>query len=503
MRRTQAAVSAGLSLALLAAGVEGARALAPSAAADAPASGAAESGTLVAHLDDPRTVAVPYDGAESQARLSVSVGQHVHAGQELAATADEAVRQAVRDARVNLTLAQQQAAAAAAPPTVEQVQLDRANIRQAELAYRSMCLALRQAEQHADYDWPDQHAILGVARHKVLANLHDRSRVSENIDNHERSRSQTVAPPPPATATTTDFHRSLHNDRATALQTRSAIAGAQLDLAYAEHGLGVTLLNDVQQLHQLRAQVAEARNRVWVAVAQKNFNEHNGQSTAKGALHRARKQARIAQSLAQSSVVRAPVDAVVVSVVGPDRPGPTGSGPAALLAGGLLASPGAGEAHGYIVLADQTHRSVTARVPRHQAGTVVPGQQTTVSFPATGATVPGVVSEVDHDGARAFRVHIDLDDRAGGMALGRSATVRILAADQPAAVAVPSAALIPAGRGTLLAVQRGGDVLKLPVTVAESGPTQSLVHSGFLKPGDLVITPEPLRPRRSGRRRPS
>jgi macrolide-specific efflux system membrane fusion protein len=149
---------------------------------------------------------------------------------------------------------------------------------------------------------------------------------------------------------------------------------------------------------------------------------------------------------------------------------------------------------GFIILADLTHKYVTAQVDEADVGKIQPGQPANVTFPATGAKVAGTVEKVYEqeiviNNVVEYNVDILLNDVGSTLKLGQSATVQIVTSAKQNVMSVPNAAIIHAGDQSLLQVRRGTQLMKIPVTIGLVGDTATEVSSPLLKAGDVVVRP--------------
>jgi hypothetical protein len=149
---------------------------------------------------------------------------------------------------------------------------------------------------------------------------------------------------------------------------------------------------------------------------------------------------------------------------------------------------------GFVILADLTHKFVTAQVDEADVGKIQPGQQANVTFPATGAKVAGTVDKVYEqeiviNNVVEYNVDILLNDAASTLKLGQSATVQIVTSAKQNVMSVPNAAIIRAGDQSILQVRRGTQLMKIPVTIGLIGDTSTEVSSPLLKAGDVVVLP--------------
>jgi multidrug efflux pump subunit AcrA (membrane-fusion protein) len=148
-----------------------------------------------------------------------------------------------------------------------------------------------------------------------------------------------------------------------------------------------------------------------------------------------------------------------------------------------------------VVVADLSHRAVTAQVAEKDIRKIRTGQSASVTFPATGAVVTGTVDAIDLEETVVnhvveYNVRIDLQDGAATEQLGQSASVMITTASRSDVLTVPNRAVSPTGDGKgIVTVKRGDDQVKVPVTVGLIGERSTEIASPMLKAGDLVVVP--------------
>jgi hypothetical protein len=295
------------------------------------------------------------------------------------------------------------------------------------------------------------------------------------------------------------------NRNITASTSRSSVATALSDLSAAARTRATTLLADEQQIRTLTGQARLAARDLQAAVAAVPSDPSGAQfgpiERARAGLEQARVDVRRAKADLADTVLRAPFDGTVVDIAGG-----VGESPAAAARGsvatssnpagnGVVEDRNPATATGFVVLADLTHRAVTARVAEEHIDQVKVGQPAVVTFPATGTVVTGTVSSVAVQETVAehvvyYNVGIDLDDRAAGQKLGQTASVVITTGGPaPSTLQVPNAAYSRVGDQTIVSVLRQGRLMKMPVTLGVIGPRQSSISSPLLRPDDLVVVP--------------
>jgi hypothetical protein len=223
-------------------------------------------------------------------------------------------------------------------------------------------------------------------------------------------------------------------------------------------------------------------------------------ATARGQVQDALATVKDAKDALADTVLRAPFAGKVVDIAGNVGETPIGAVRGTAAASASPNGPGAVENRkpatqsGFIILADLTHKYVTAQVDEADVGKIQPGQPANVTFPATGAKVAGTVEKVYEqeiviNNVVEYNVDILLQDVDSTLKLGQSATVQIVTSAKQNVLSVPNSAIIRAGDQSLLQVRRGTQLMKIPVTIGLIGDTATEVSSPLLKAGDVVVLP--------------
>jgi multidrug efflux pump subunit AcrA (membrane-fusion protein) len=508
MNRRKVVMHTGMSVLLLAAGVEASRAAAtatfPSPDPTPTPSGrptTAVVGTVIAtaNLNAPQTVGVTFSGSPGiVTAVPVKIGDHVRKGQPLAASDDRAARHALQEAEAGVASAKGDLLDA-----LSSVRSTRAAVAQAQQALCNARLAVHQARATLRLDAATQADAVHAAELKVYAARRDVTRTASSARTATRA---TVHPLiPPAAAATTDIRVANRNRNIVASTSRSSVATALSDLSAAARTRATTLLADAQQVRTLIGQAQLAARDLDAAAAAVPSDPSGTQfgptERAQAGLKQARVEVRKAKADLDDTVLRAPFDGTVLDIAGG-----VGETPAAAARGsvatssnpagnGVVEGRNAATASGFVVLADLTHRAVTARVDEEHIGQVKVGQPAVVTFPATGTVVTGTVSSVALQETVAehvvyYNVDIDLDDRAATQKLGQTASVVITTGGaQPSGLQVPNAAYSRVGGKTIVSVLRQGRLMRMPVTLGVIGARESQISSPLLHPDDLVVVP--------------
>lgn len=282
------------------------------------------------------------------------------------------------------------------------------------------------------------------------------------------------------------------------------MAGARSKLTAAATTRDAAALANDQALGRLHHAATLAARRLQAARAAAEVSAEGGTpgqvAAAKALLRDARAQLVDGREAVADTILRAPFKGTVIDIAG--GVGETPVGAVRGTSSGGAGGPGVAENRnpatqsGFVVLADLTHKSVTARVAERDVARVRVGQPATVVFPATGARVEGVVRTVAEqetlvDKVVAYNVGVSLKEPAAALRLGQSGSVRILTGEERKPRTVPNAAVLRSGERSLVQVRRGDRLVKLPVTVRPVDDSTSEVSSPLLRPDDEIVLPAP------------
>jgi len=517
MNRTRVAVKTGISAILIAAGVDAVHSASgskPAAAHTATVEAVSSTVTATANLDAPSTVGVAFTTPGIVTAVPVKIGQEVQKGDVLAELDD-------RDAKENLHHAQGQLVSAEGEFLNAKAQV-RNSVAEVAVARQVLCdarLAVSQAIAKEQLDTREQDAAVRAAEAVLDAAQRNISRSRSVARTNTDTTITGIMPPTPAKATNAQIATRTSN--VTASTSLSSVAAASSALLAAQEKRASTLLADRQQVQTLigAAQLAQANlNKAIADVPASPSGAAFGPTTqAEGVVQQARAQVKLAQIALSNTRLRAPFAGTVVDILGvageSSSVASRGTTPPNQAGPGLVENRSPSTPSGFVVLADLTHKAVTAQVRETDIGKVRVGQPTNVTFPATGAVVTGVVSDVAvqetliNNGAAvvsgagvtvplvAYNVKIDLDGSAPAQKLGQSATVVITTADSAEKqFEVPNAAYTRVGKQAIVAVERGEHLVKVPVTVDLVGDHTSQISSPLLHQGDLVVIPQRSRP---------
>jgi multidrug efflux pump subunit AcrA (membrane-fusion protein) len=465
---------------------------------------------VAGNLDSPRTVGVTFNGTPGLVtKLPVHVGDEVAQGQELAEVDNRAATRQLELAQAALVTAKGQLATAR-----ETLDGDKASVGAALRTYRNAIGAARDAAQKLHVDADGQDNLVEAQQLNLDANRRDETVQRSSTASRTRLRNATTttnapAAPPnfPGTLTTDTNSVTAQRQRSNSVTrstTRSAVAAAGVQLTGAQATRATTIVTDEQNVRQMVRAAKLARADVAVALAANGVGHRCSCAPgliqqAKGAVKNAQAQIDQAKDALADTVLKAPFKGTVIDIAGDVGETPaaaargTASPPASPNGPGAVEDRRPATESGFLVLADLSHRAVTAQVAEKDIRKIKTGQSAQVTFPATGAVVAGTVSFLDLEETVVnhvveYNVKIDLDGRAVEQMLGQSASVVITTASHPDVLKVPGTAVHPTadGKGTVT-VKRGDDYLKVPVAVGLVGDDSTEVSSPLLKPGDLVV----------------
>lgn len=510
MEKKKAVIYTGLSVALAVSAVQAVRIIGDPGQPPTPEQTAtAELGTVAStvsaagNLNAPTTLGLVFARNAGDPGLvtavDVAVGDMVQKGQPLAKVDD-------RPARNELALANAAALSAKAQLTTAK-QLVRAGRSQVAAAAQTLDnaeVAVVLAKRRVRLTAGTSAALIGAAERQVDAARRDVTVVRERKASATRQLTTTTPLVPPAAATTNaTLQRSQELQvRAQTSSTRSAVADAAARAVTAQTNRATALVTAKQDVVTRIGEAELARRNVGVAAATNGVDGRYGTpgviATAKAAIANAKAQVNVAKTSLDNTVLKAPVNGTIVYVAGSVGETPVGAprGSASLSATpngrGAVEDRRTATESGFVVMADLTHREVTALVDEADIGKVESGQKVAVTFPSTGTEVAGTVRSQDVqetvlNNVLQYRVQIALDGDASKLKLGQSASVTITTAERRNVLEVPNAAVRQAGQQAIVTVKRGTDNVVVPVTVGLVGDLNTEVTSPLLKPGDVVV----------------
>lgn len=452
--------------------------------------------TTTGNMDTPHTVGLPFSGQPGLVKaIYTKIGDDVKAGQKLAAVDDRAARAQYQHALAQLVQARGALLTAQNPETAQEHQLDQANIASSIQDLANAQLAVKHAREKLAADVIEQNRLVAAAQRNV-------TRTASAAANRARDFSRTVTTQtnPQSTNTTTSNTRSSHVERDRSIQASTSTQAVAQAVAQRTQ----VLLQDQQDIRRLKNEATLAARNLSVARAQAAVNAQGGHPgdilTARGQIFDAEASLRDARNALSDTVLRAPFAGKVVDIAGNVGETPVGAVRGTAATSASPNGPGAVENRkpatqsGFVILADLTHKYVTAQVDEADVGKIQPGQPANVTFPATGAKVSGTVEkiyeqEIVINNVVEYNVDILLNDVGPTIKLGQSATVQIVTAAQQNVLSVPNQAIIHAGDQSILQVRRGTQLMKIPVKVGLVGDTSTEVSSPLLKAGDVVVLP--------------
>jgi multidrug efflux pump subunit AcrA (membrane-fusion protein) len=394
----------------------------------------------------------------------VKPGQKVTAGQKLARIDDTAARQNLQAAEAQLVSAQAQHDQTVSGGTAVQRRKDQLAIESARLSVRSANNTLATAKHQLAADTVQQNQLVAQAQLSLRSGTGTQAQLTQA----EQTRTNTLA-----------------KDRQAITQAQQQVAGAKNQLAQQE-------LTAEQNQNPTAASIAQANaslNSAKISVAQ-------------------------ARKAVDQTVLTAPQAGTVISVsakVGQTAGGGgssassssgSGSGSGSASSGGgsssgsgtAGSSQSSGSSSSFIVIADLATMTVTANIAEADAASVKAGQEASVTFPATGTTAPGKVTEValssiSSNNVIQYPVTVTLQNVPGSIRLGATATVSITTGSVDDALYVPSSAVTSVGRAHTVTVVRGSTQTVVPVQIGLVGDRGTQILGG-LSAGDVVALPQ-------------
>jgi multidrug efflux pump subunit AcrA (membrane-fusion protein) len=402
----------------------------------------------------------------------VKPGQKVTAGQKLARIDDTSAQQTLQTAQAQLASAQAQYDQTVGGGTAVQRQKDRLAVEAAQLSLRSANGALDTAKQQLATDTVQQNQLVAQAQ----AGLRSGTGTQAQVTQAEQTRANTLA------------------------RDRQAITQAQQQVAGAKNQLAQQKLSALQNQHPTAASIAQAKavlNSARVSVAQARKAVDQTQLTAPQAGTVISVSAEVGQTASGGGLSSGSTSG---SLSGGSSGSGAGSGSASSSGGsgggsGATASgSSSGSSSSFIVIADLTTMTVTANITEADAAAVKVGQEASVTFPATGTSVPGKVtqialSSITSNNVVQYPVTVTLQNVPDSIRLGATATVSITTSSVDDVLYVPSGAVTSLGPTHTVTVIRGSTRTVVPVRVGLVGNRGTQILSG-LSAGDVVALPQ-------------
>lgn len=459
--------------------------------------------TTTGNMDSPRTVGLPFSGQPGLVKaIYTKIGDDVKAGQKLAAVDDRAARAQYQHALAQLVQARGALLTAQNPETAQEHQLDQANIASSIQDLANAQLAVKHAREKLAADVIEQNRLVAAAQRNVTRTASAAASATATASRQRQTVTDLTANPPAVTSDT--LTRTNSRSRSANRQRQITAETSTQAVAQAVAQRTQVLLQDQQDIRRLKNEATLAARNLSVARAQAAVNAQGGHPgdilTARGQIFDAEASLRDARNALSDTVLRAPFAGKVVDIAGNVGETPVGAVRGTAATSASPNGPGAVENRkpatqsGFVILADLTHKYVTAQVDEADVGKIQPGQPANVTFPATGAKVSGTVEkiyeqEIVINNVVEYNVDILLNDVGPTIKLGQSATVQIVTAAQQNVLSVPNQAIIHAGDQNILQVRRGTQLMKIPVKVGLVGDTSTEVSSPLLKAGDVVVLP--------------
>jgi multidrug efflux pump subunit AcrA (membrane-fusion protein) len=446
-------------------------------------------------------------------KIYVKQGQRVAKGQRLLRIADTSARQSLKSAEANLASAEANMKTTTQGPSTEDQQLNDTSVQSAQTSLDNAETALTHAEQTYTLDKRQQDELVSDASNALAAAKKQKREDQQDLADAKHAM---AAAKRAGNASEVSTQQSKINTLQNTLRTdQSSINSAESSLSQAKQTRAKTLLSDRQAIETQAGQVDSAKKTLASEKAQRASNE---QGPRKGAVESAQAQidsakvsVREAQQTLANTVLRAPVAGTVSKIaakVGESSgaaaasttsSSASGAGAnsspsasAGSAAGGGSATTGGGSA-ALVTLVDLLHKEVVASVAEADVVKVKPGQSSSVLFPASNRTLPGVVTEIDTDSTVVnnvvqYDVTVDLTSAASSIKLGQTASVTITTATHQNVLYVPTSAITVSGdRATVIRRTSGVDSV-VEVQPGLVGANGTEIVRG-LQTGDRVVLP--------------
>jgi HlyD family secretion protein len=445
-------------------------------------------------------------------KIYVKKGQRVAKGQRLLRVDDTSARQSLKSAEANLASAEANMKTTTQGPSAKDQQLNDTSVQSAQTSLDNAETALTHAEQTYTLDKRQQDELVSDTGNALAAAK--RQKRKDQQDLADAKRALAAAKRAGNTSEVSTQQSKINTLQNTLRADQSTINSAESSLSQAKQTRDKTLLSDRQAIETQAGQVDSAKKTLASEKAQRASNE---QGPRKGAVESAQAQidsakvsVREAQQTLANTVLRAPVAGTVSNIaakVGESSGAAAASAASSASGAGANSSPSAsagsaagggsattgGGSSALVTLVDLFHKEVVASVAEADVVKVKPGQSTSVLFPASNRTLPGLVTEIDTESTVVnnvvqYDVTVDLTSAASSIKLGQTASVTITTAIHQNVLYVPTSAITVSGdRATVIRRTNGVDSV-VEVQTGLVGANGTEIVRG-LQTGDRVVLP--------------
>jgi HlyD family secretion protein len=430
-------------------------------------------------------------GGGTVTAVNVNPGDRVQAGEVLAQLGTADLNLQLRNAQVNLKIAQDKLAQTQNPSTSEDIANARAQVDSAQAAYDKLVagpdkadLAAAQsavASAQASYDAAVKSAGTSNSQLESVAAAFEKARVALQqaqaaydkvawrADVAMTSQAQTLE------SATIDYDQAKANYEAQAAtagaNAASTVAGARSQLQQAQANLS-KLKTQVTQadLAAAQATLTQAKNNLATLLAGPDANTldiaQNGVDQAQIALDQAQ------LSLQQAEIV-APFDGVVTQV-------------------NIKLGQNIGGGQAAIQIADLDHLEIIVNMSEVDINRIKVGQDAQITLDALpDTTLQGTVTQIAPAGVLSqgvvnYPVTVSITPPFDGVKTGMTASPNIVVEQRDNVLMVPNRAVRSQGRQRFVTVLFEGQQMQIPVQTGLSNDTMTEIVSG-LKEGDAVV----------------
>lgn len=151
---------------------------------------------------------------------------------------------------------------------------------------------------------------------------------------------------------------------------------------------------------------------------------------------------------------------------------------------------------GFVTIANLSQLAITANIAEADAAKIKLGQAATVTFPATGTTATGSVTQITPQSTVTnnvvlYPVQVSLDTAPAGVGIGSTATLSITTGSVTGVLEAPTAAITTLGNRHTVTVHRGTGTSAtdtvVPVQIGLSGDTTTEITSGVSEGDQLAL----------------